>query len=93
MAKSKQIIEKLKTPQAEASFSLLYVVFLFIIIPMLPLGKYGGGVAMFVGSLLGLAVYGTLYRESLRAAKWVLVGVAIVAVVVAVIVGALSHGR
>lgn len=38
-----------------------YTVFLLIIVPMLPLGKYGGGILMLAGALLGLAAY--LFRH------------------------------
>ena len=40
--------EPQKTKMDEAMFAATLVIVLFLIIPSLPLGKYGGGIAMFV---------------------------------------------
>lgn len=41
----------------EIAFTSAWVVTVLLILPSLPLGKYGGGIAMFAGSLLGSVIY------------------------------------
>lgn len=52
----------------EAGFLTALVVIELIILPMLGdrLGKYGGGIAMFVGAALGLVAYLLLFGQRLR---------------------------
>lgn len=56
--------QKMKTD--ETVFATVLLVVLFLIIPMLPLGKYGGGVAMLAGSVIGMIVYMAAFGERLR---------------------------
>ena len=54
-------------PKADEScFLAALVIFELLVLPSLPLGKYGGGIAMFVVGALGLPAYLVLYRERLR---------------------------
>jgi hypothetical protein len=50
----------------EAGFLATLVVVLLILLPSLPLGKYGGGIAMVAVSVIGLIAYFVLFRERLR---------------------------
>jgi len=52
----------------EAGFLTALVVIEMIILPLLGdhLGKYGGGVAMFAGAVIGLAAYLALFGRRLR---------------------------
>lgn len=54
--------------QRETALWTGYTVFLLIIVPMLPLGKYGGGILMLAGAVLGLVSYLFLHRAHLRKA-------------------------
>jgi len=56
--------QKMKTD--EAIFTATLVVVLFLIIPSLPLGKYGGGIAMFIVSVIGLIAYLVAFGQRLR---------------------------
>jgi drug/metabolite transporter (DMT)-like permease len=58
-----KIPEAPRTKKAEGTFSALFVIFLLLILPYLPLGKYGGGIALVVVSLIGLLAYVILFRE------------------------------
>ena len=58
-----KIAEALRTKKAEGTFSAMFVIFLLLILPYLPLGKYGGGIAMVIVSLIGLLAYIVLFRE------------------------------
>lgn len=51
----------------ETAFSATFVILLLIILPSLPLGKYGGGIAMLVAAVVGPAAYVLLFRQRLRA--------------------------
>ncbi len=59
-------IDSLKTKQVDASYLPILMVLLFCIIPSLPLGKSGGGIAMVAVSAIGLIGYAILWRDSLR---------------------------
>ena len=59
-----KISETLKTKKAEEAFSAALVVAILIILPM------WGGVAMLVGSAIGLVAYTFLFRERLRSRGW-----------------------
>jgi uncharacterized membrane protein len=50
----------------EAAFSATFVIVLLLIVPSLPLGKYGGGIAMLATAILGLAVYAILFKRRLQ---------------------------
>jgi hypothetical protein len=58
--------EPQKTKMDEAMFAAMLVIVLFLIIPSLPLGKYGGGIAMFVVSVIGLIAYLVVFGRRLR---------------------------
>jgi hypothetical protein len=60
--------DKQKMKADEAGFLFILVLGLLIIIPMLGdyLGKYGGGIAMLAGSILGLMTYLIAFRNRLR---------------------------
>ena len=73
----------------EAGFLATLVVVLLILLPSLPLGKYGGGIAMVVVSVVGLIAYCVLFRERLRSRRQ-LKTVAVAAGLGAVIGAALS---
>lgn len=50
----------------EASFLAVLIVLELLILPSLPLGKYGGGIAMVVVGVIGLPAYFLLFKERLR---------------------------
>ena len=81
-----KIPEALKTEKAEMAFSAAFVFIVLIILPMLPLGKYGGGIAMVAASILGLIAYLVLFGERLRSRGGLKI------ITVAVIVGAIAVG-
>ena len=56
---------KIKTD--ETGFLASLVVLELLILPALPLGKYGGGIAMLVCAVVGLGAYGLCFKERLRA--------------------------
>lgn len=56
----------LRTERSQHIFEAAWIVVLLLILPALPLGKYGGGVAMLAASVVGLVVYWVLYGERLR---------------------------
>jgi 4-hydroxybenzoate polyprenyltransferase len=82
----------LKTKKAENTFSAVLVIFLLLIVPSLPLGKYGGGIAMVAVALIGGIAYIVLFKER---PQWgqIIVGAAVAATVAAAIVVALQLGR
>ena len=84
-----KISEILKTKQAEEAFSATLVLVVLLILPM------WGGVAMLVGSAIGLVAYAVLFAERLRSRGWVktLVPVAVAAALGAAIALALSRGH
>jgi hypothetical protein len=84
-----KISETLKTKKAEETFSAALVVVLLIILPT------WGGVAMFVGSVIGLVAYAVLFRERLRSRGWlkVVIPVTVAAVLGAAIAVALKRGH
>jgi hypothetical protein len=55
-----------KTKKAEETILAILVVASLLILPSLPLGKYGGGIAMVAGSVVGLIAYFVLFGERLR---------------------------
>jgi hypothetical protein len=59
-----KISETLKTKQAEETFSAAFILVLLLLLPM------WGGVAMLVGSAIGLVAYTLLFRERLRSRGW-----------------------
>jgi len=77
----------LKTKKAEETFSAALLVILLIIVPM------WGGVAMLVGSAIGLVAYAVLFRERLHNRGWlkVMIPVTVAAVLGAAIAVALSR--
>jgi hypothetical protein len=82
--------EALKTKKVEETFSAALLVVVLIILPM------WGGVAMLVGSAIGLVAYTLLFRERLRSRGWlkaVVIPVTVAAVLGAVIAVALSRGH
>lgn len=87
-----KIPEALKTKKAEDIFSAVLVVFLLLIVPSLPLGKYGGGIAMVAVGVIGGIAYIVLFKER---ANWqkIVVRAAVAATVGAAIVVALQLGR
>ena len=84
-----KISEILKTKQAEEAFSATVVLVVLLILPM------WGGVAMLVGSAVGLVAYAVLFRERLRSRGWVktVVPVAVAVALGAAIALALSRGH
>jgi hypothetical protein len=78
-----KISETLKTKNAEKTFSGAIVVVLLLILPM------WGGVAMLVGSAIGLVAYTVLFRERLRSRGW-LKAVVIPATVAAALAAAIA---
>lgn len=50
----------------ESVFATVLLVVLLVIIPSLPLGKYGGGVAMVAVSVIGLIAYMAVFGGRLR---------------------------
>jgi hypothetical protein len=58
--------ETQKMKADEMAFSSALVVILLIIIPSLPLGKYGGGIAMVVFSIIGLIAYFVAFGKRIR---------------------------
>ena len=52
--------------RAQHTFESVLIVLLLLILPCLPLGKYGGGIAMLVVSVAGLLAHFVLYGERLR---------------------------
>jgi hypothetical protein len=73
----------------EAGFLAALVVVLLILLPSLPLGKYGGGIAMVAVSVVGLIAYFVLFGERVRS-RGQLKTVAVAAGLGAVIGAALS---
>lgn len=61
-----KILAALKTEKGQHFFEAALVFLVLLVLPALPLGKYGGGIAMMVASVLGSAAYFLLYREHLR---------------------------
>jgi hypothetical protein len=64
--------------------SFLVVLELFIV-PLLPLGKYGGGIAMIAVAVVGLPAYWVMFGERLRSRGEL--KLAVVIVTVSVLVG------
>jgi 4-hydroxybenzoate polyprenyltransferase len=87
-----KIPEALKTNRAENTFSAALVMFLLLIVPSLPFGKYGGGIAMVAVAVIGGIAYIVLFKERANWQKLV-VGAAVAATVGAAIVIALQLGR
>ena len=58
--------EPQKMKMDEAMFAATLVIVLFLIIPSLPLGKYGGGIAMLVASIIGLIAYFAAFGQRRR---------------------------
>jgi hypothetical protein len=58
--------ETLKMKTDETAFLAALVVLELILLPALPLGKYGGGIAMMAVGLIGLPAYFVLFKERLR---------------------------
>jgi hypothetical protein len=82
--------ETRRTEQYAWAFLTIFAVIEFIVLPSLPLGKYGGGIAMMVGSVIGLVVYPILFtilfKQRLRGAGFV----AALAIVVGVVCTAMA---
>jgi hypothetical protein len=81
-----------KTSQAASILLSAWFIVVLLIIPSLPLGKYGGGIAMVVGSVIGLIAFVLVHQEARRSPGF-LTTVITAAVVGAVIVLALVLGR
>ena len=66
-----RILEPLKTEKARHIFEATLVIVLLLILPMLGghMGKYGAGIAMLIGSVIGFIAYSILYGERLRG-RW-----------------------
>ena len=82
--------EILKSKKAEETFSAALVVVLFLILPM------WGGVAMLVGSAIGVVAYAVLFREQLLSRDWLrafVIPATIAAAVGTAIAVALSRGH
>jgi hypothetical protein len=58
--------ETQKMQADEVAFSSALVIILLIIIPVLPLGKYGGGIAMVAFSVIGLIVYYAAFGKRIQ---------------------------
>ncbi len=58
--------ETLKERADEAGFIAILIIGFLLILPALPWGKYGGGITMVAGSVLGLLAYFVLFGERLR---------------------------
>ena len=50
----------------ETSFLVALVILELLILPSLPLGKYGGGIAMVAVGVIGLPAYFLLFKERVR---------------------------
>jgi hypothetical protein len=72
--------ETLKMKGDEAGFLTTLGVLEFLVAPSLPLGKYGGGIAMLAVAAIGLPAYFILFRERLRS-RGQLKAAAVIAVV------------
>ena len=55
-----------KMKSDELGFLTLLVVLELFIVPLLPLGKYGGGMAMIAVAVIGLPAYWVMFGERLR---------------------------
>jgi len=62
-----KIPEALKTTTAQHAFEVALVILLLLVLPMLGpyLGKYGGGTAMLVTSIVGLVIFCCLSDHSI----------------------------
>lgn len=58
--------ETQKMKSDEMTFSAAFLVLLLMILPSLPLGKYGGGIAMVAGSIVGMIIYFAVFGKRLR---------------------------
>jgi hypothetical protein len=76
--------ETLKMNGDEAGLLTTLVVLELVILPSLPLGKYGGGIAMVAVGIIGLPAYVVLFRERLRSRGQLKPFVVIAAVSIAV---------
>jgi hypothetical protein len=61
-----QTNETLKMKGDEAAFLAVLVIVELLILPSLPLGKYGGGIAMVAVGVIGVPAYFLLFKERLR---------------------------
>lgn len=61
-----KISEALKADTAQRTFEAVLVVVVLLILPSIPLGKYGGGMAMLSGSIIGAIAHFVLYGKRLR---------------------------
>jgi hypothetical protein len=78
----------------EAGFAAALVVTLLLIVPSLPFGKYGGGVAMIAVAAMGLLTYFVLFGERLRRRGQLKMaaGAAVLAAAIAVGITLLTRG-
>jgi len=56
----------MKMKADEVSFLAVLIILELFVLPTLPLGKYGGGVAMEAVAVIGLLAYLLLFKERLR---------------------------
>jgi hypothetical protein len=87
-----KIPDALRSKKTEEIFSAVLIIFLLLIAPSLPLGKYGGGIAMVAVSVIGGIAYIVLFKKRANWQKLV-VGAAVAATVCAAIVVALQLTR
>ena len=87
-----KIPEALKTEKAENIFSAVLAISLLLIVSSLPLGKYGGGIALVAFSVIGGIAYIVLFKERPNWQK-IVVGAAVAATVGAAIFTALWLSR
>lgn len=67
----------LRTERAHNLFSAGFIILILIVLPALPLGKRGGGIAMIVASIVGLVLYLALFSQRLRDRRqWMIVALA-----------------
>ena len=90
-----KIPESLKTETARHAFETTYIIVLLLIVPSLPLGKFGGGIAMLAFSVFGLVLYSLAYRERLRDRRLLKTAVitALIGAAVAVAISLLARWR
>jgi hypothetical protein len=89
-----KIPEALKTAHAEDTWSAVFVIFLLLILPSLPLGEYGGGIAMVAVSVIGLIAYMGLFRAHYHWRKMVMAAALAGAVGAAIVIALwLSRGH
>jgi hypothetical protein len=75
----------------EAGFLTTIAILELLIIPYFPLGKYGGGIAMFAVGIIALIAYFVLFGERLRS-RGQLKTLAIIATVSIVVGAAVAFG-